>query len=125
MRLKIMPGRFAVCRLVNAVDRHDTLGDARPFFFAVTSDEISLVCPSDVVPPEAFDVDDGWALLQVEGPLDFGLVGVIAALSQTLAAAGIPIFVTSTFLTDYVMVKADRLDDAVRALSADGNTVLG
>ena len=123
MRIKVMPGKFAVCRLVNTVDLHDTLGDAQPYFMAVTPDEISLVCPGDVVPPDALEVEDDWSLLQVVGPLDFGLVGVIADLSRTLADAGIPIFVASTYLTDYLLVKADRLHDAVRALKADDHTV--
>jgi len=123
MRIKVMPGKFAVCRLVNAAVLPDTLGDAQPFFLAVTPDEISLVCPSDVVPPDALEVEDDWALLQVVGPLDFGLVGVIADLSRTLAGAGIPIFVASTYLTDYLLVKADRLHDAVRVLKAEGHTI--
>ena len=123
MHITVMSGSFAVCRLVNTPDRRDTLGDAKPFFLAVTSDEISLVCHSDVVPSDALEVEDGWALLRVAGPLDFGLIGVIAGLSRTLAEAGIPIFVTSTYLTDYLMVKADRLDEAVRALTDAGHTV--
>jgi len=123
MLVEVLPGRFAVCRLARVDDAWP--GSGNPVFVAVTPDEVSVVCASGDVPSQAVAVEDGWAMLRVGGPLDFGLVGVIAALSATLAQAGIPIFVTSTYLTDYVMVKADRLDDAVVALREAGHRLTG
>ncbi len=52
------------------------------------------------------------------GPLDFALIGVLAGLATTLAAADISLFALSTYDTDYLLVKADDLTDAVEALSA-------
>ena len=41
-----------------------------------------------------------------------------------VSAAGVPVFAVSTFDTDYVLVKADKLAEAVAALQADGYAVV-
>jgi hypothetical protein len=56
------------------------------------------------------------AALRVEGPLDFGLTGVLAALSAPLAEAGIPVFAVATYDTDYLLVPAADLGAASAAL---------
>jgi uncharacterized protein len=65
----------------------------------------------------------GWRCLKVLGPLDFSLTGILAALAAPLAAAGIPVFVVSTFDTDYLMVKAENLDRAGATLSGAGHRI--
>jgi len=117
MNLIIVPGSFAVCRFSGEVDAH---GLAQPWFLAQTEDEVSLVCHSEGIPAGASTVEDGWALFRVAETLEFSLVGVIAQISRVLADAEIPVFVVSTFLTDYVLVKTDRLPDAIAALTKDG-----
>lgn len=52
----------------------------------------------------------------VEGPLDFEMVGVISEITTALAKAEIPVFVISTYDTDYILVKADVLEAAIDAL---------
>ena len=120
MRLELLPGTFAICRLTAM---EDATPIPSPHFLAVTDDEVSLICHSGVTPASAAAVSDGWRMLRVAGTLDFGLVGVIAELGAILARAGIAIFVMSTYLTDYLMAKAERMDDAIAALQAAGHTV--
>jgi hypothetical protein len=84
--------------------------------------ELTVVCSAARV-PEGVPAAGGWRALAVEGPLDFALTGVMASLAGPLAAAEVSIFAISTFDTDYVLVRADRLDDAVRALRAAGHEV--
>jgi hypothetical protein len=86
-----------------------------------TDDELSIVSSSIV--PAGVTAEIGWRCLQVEGPLSFELTGVIADLSAPLARAGIPIFVISTYDTDYVLVKATDLESACSALRDEGYTV--
>jgi hypothetical protein len=62
-------------------------------------------------------------LLAVAGPLDFGLTGLLASIAAPLAEAGISIFAISTFDTDYVLVKAEKLDDAADALRRAGHRI--
>ena len=89
-----------------------------------TTDELSVVSASSQVPDGA-TVETGWRCLRVEGPLSFEMTGVLAELSVPLAAAAIPIFVISTFDTDYILVKATDLDRACSALRAEGNQIAG
>jgi uncharacterized protein len=49
----------------------------------------------------------------------------MASLAAPLADAGVSIFATSTYDTDYVLVRADNLDRAVEALQRAGHRVFG
>jgi hypothetical protein len=48
---------------------------------------------------------------------------VLSALAEPLARASIPIFVVSTFDTDYVLVGEAHVDRAVAALVGAGHVV--
>ena len=61
--------------------------------------------------------------LRVAGAMPFTLVGVLASLTGPVAAAGVGIFVVSTFDTDYLFLRAADLDRAVAALRDAGHTV--
>jgi hypothetical protein len=115
--LSLLPGRFAVCRL--AAD-----AGVPAAFFSVTRtpDELSVVCAEDSA-PEGAPCENGWRILQVAGPLDFSLTGVLAAIATPLANAGVSIFAISTFDTDYVMVKEANFAESVEALRAAGHRV--
>jgi hypothetical protein len=67
----------------------------------------------------------GWRALKVTGPLDFGLTGILASLANPLGDAGISLFAISTYDTDYVLVKEDKLHNALAALQAAGHTIEG
>ena len=58
--------------------------------------------------------------MKVIGPLPFEMVGVIAGISSALAQAKIPLFVLSTFDTDYILVKKELIEDAASVLSNEG-----
>jgi len=90
----------------------------------LTGEETSLVCPTDQV-PEGFDATNGWRAICVKGPLDFSLVGVLAGLTGTLAAAEISVFAMSTFDTDYLLVRGESLDEAIVALRTNGHSISG
>ena len=87
-----------------------------------TADELTVLCPSANV-PEGVRREGGFRALVVQGPLDFGMTGVISSLSGPLAYAGIPIFVLSTFDTDYLLVREERLEAASRVLREAGHEV--
>lgn len=65
----------------------------------------------------------GWRVFKVAGPLDFALTGILASIADPLAQAGVSIFAISTYNTDYLMVKEQKLDVALRALKQAGHTV--
>ncbi len=61
--------------------------------------------------------------LEVLGPLDFSLTGVLTSLLNPLAEAGISVFTLSTFDTDWILVPAEEQSEASMALTAVGHTV--
>jgi uncharacterized protein len=95
-------------------------------FWSITrsDSELSLVCPQDDVPTDA-SAERGWCALEVAGPLDFSLTGVVSSLVVPLAEEEIPIFLISTFETDYLLVREPDLHRAVEALTAAGHAVDG
>jgi hypothetical protein len=122
LRLSVLPERLAVSRLAPTEPIPDWA--ASPGFSSVTRtrDELSIVCAEAAV-PAAVRSERGWRALVVAGPLDFGLVGVIAALAEPLARAGLPIFVVSTFDSDCLLVKEARLAEAIAVLESAGHGV--
>lgn len=86
--------------------------------------ELSVVCREDDVPADA-SAERGWCAFEVAGPLDFSLTGVVASLVAPLAAEEIPLFVVSTFETDYLLVRERDLHRSVVALTDAGHSVDG
>ena len=115
-----MPGRLTVCRL-EADAAIPIWASAGPFFSITrTAVELSIVCAEELV-PESVRAEVGWRALEVAGPLDFALTGILAAIVGPLAEAGISIFAVSTFDTDYVLVKEEMLSQALEVLRAAGH----
>jgi hypothetical protein len=120
LRFSIVAGEFAVCRLSPAAAL-PAWADAAPFSSCTrTPDELSVVCPAADVPAEV-RAERGWALLCLQGPFPFDAVGILRAVLDPLAVAGIGIFTVSTFDTDYVLVKQPQLPRALQALAAAGH----
>lgn len=120
--LILLQDRLCVCRL--AADSPLPAWIAGPGFVSITrtSDELSIVVPLDRVPADIPAVG-AWRALKVQGPLDFALTGILAALTTPLAEAGISLFAIATYDTDYVLVREETLAAAIRALTAAGHRV--
>jgi hypothetical protein len=119
--LRVLGERLAVCRLGP--------GEALPAwaggqFWSLTRTraETTVVCEASRVPP-GVRAERGWRAMEVAGPLDFSMVGVISSLARPLAAAGVSIFVMSTFDTDYLLVREDDLAASIEALTGAGHSV--
>ncbi len=122
LRLEIVPGTYAVCRL-DAADPLPAWAGSGPFVSVTrTEAELSVVCPEGAVPPGA-RAEPGWRCLRVVGPLGFGMTGVLASLAGPLASSGVSIFVVSTYDTDYLMVQERDLERGRDALERAGHTV--
>ncbi|MVB10602.1 ACT domain protein [Caprobacter fermentans] len=117
MKLELIKGGFTVCRIQNIKDAFLS-GDF--VSVTVTRDEISLVCPTGNVPEHCVSREDGWACVKVLGPLNFSLIGILARISGILAKNEISIFAVSTFDTDYILMKDEKLNQAVAALRENG-----
>lgn len=123
LTMKVLKGKYGVCRLDNTVLIPDWSSNCEFFSITRTSDELSIVCAQDNIPND-IKCERDWRILKVEGQLDFSLIGIIASISTTLAQKGISIFAISTYDTDYIMLKEKDLESAVNALSYEGNKII-
>lgn len=120
--LSLLPDRYTVCRL-DPQAPIPLWGLDGPFVSITrTDDELSLVCAQRHVPSGTICERD-WRCLKVEGPLDFGLTGILAALTAPLAQAQISVFAIATYDTDYLLVKEGAVGRAIGALEQHGYRV--
>ena len=122
LTLVILPQELAVCRLPAHTPLPDWLHPSELVSIIWTADETSLVCSTKDVPP-GIPVEGPWRAFRVEGTLDFSLTGILLAIAQPLAEAGIAIFAVSTYDTDYILVKQESLEKAVAALTDKGHQI--
>jgi uncharacterized protein len=124
-RFALLPGLLAVVRLGPSEPVPEWAFADGPFASVTrTGDELSVVCPETSV-PSGSRAERGWRALKLEGPFPFDQVGVLASITGPLAAGGVSLFALSTFDTDYVLVKASRLDEALALLAAAGHVRVG
>jgi len=124
--IALLPEEYAVCRLPagSSVPAGLLSGPSDPGIVSVawTADEISIICPTDRVPAEA-TVETPWRCLQVAGPMDLALTGILASLVVPLADARVNIVAFSTYDTDYVLVPSVRLAEALASLTHAGHRI--
>lgn len=122
LTLTILPQQLGICRLAPGENIPTWIWESNFFSISKTVDELSIVCPVNLIPEDILCNKD-WHALKVEGPLDFSLIGILSDLSTLLANEGISIFAISTFDTDYILVKTEHLNKAVNSLIGHGHTV--
>lgn len=124
MQLRVLPDRLSIVRLPPTAPWPQPPGGASFFAAVRTTDEVSVVCVQDAVPHhEEARVESDWRALEVAGPLDFGMVGVMAAITGSLSEVGVSVVIVSTFDTDYLLVRAESLDTTVAALRSAGHDI--
>jgi uncharacterized protein len=113
LELRLLGGELSIVRLPADAASPSWLRFASGPLVSVTHTvhELSIVCPSAVVPP-GLDCEPGWRAFQVEGKLAFSATAILTSILNPLADAGISIFAISTFDTDYVLVRAAVLEPA-------------
>jgi len=123
LTLSILEGRFGICRLEKDSEIPSWAHGSNFFSIARTPEELSVVCQESSIPTD-IRAEKNWSCLKIEGPLDFGLTGILSGLSRVLAECRISIFVVSTYDTDYILVREKDLGSAVKALFDAGYTFL-
>jgi hypothetical protein len=115
LTISVLPEHLSICRL-----EADALVPAwieKGTFVSVTRtrEELTVICPQEHVPAEV-KLSRNWRALKLEGPFDLDLVGLLVSVAAPLAQAGVGILPVGTYETDYVLVRQDQLDAAIRAL---------
>jgi hypothetical protein len=66
--------------------------------------------------PEPERIERGFSVLTLDAPMAWDVVGVLALVTEALAAAGIPAGACAAFRRDHLLVPAARLEEALTAL---------
>jgi hypothetical protein len=120
--LTTTPETLTICRLAPDADL-PSWAMAAPFWSITrTPDELSIVVAKECV-PAGIRGEGTWRALKIAGPIPLSAVGILASVAEPLARAGINLFAVSTFDTDYVLVPADRVEDARLTLSGASHIV--
>ncbi len=121
MKIKEIEGNFSVCKLsdISTINMNNEF-----FFLSKTDEELSLVCPTESIPTNVIQNDNGWKCFRIEGILDFSLVGILSKVANLLADNNISIFAISTFNTDYILIKADHFHSAMDLLKKAGYQII-
>lgn len=113
LTLQVLPDEMTICKVKDLaqIDLSKEL-----VFVGKTDEELSLVCKTEDAPAETTERDDGWRAIRFAGKLDLTLTGIMSKLAWSLAAYSIEIAPIATFNTDYVLVRKEKLDLAIRIL---------
>ncbi|KAI8341433.1 ACT domain-containing protein [Chlamydoabsidia padenii] len=122
--LRILPDLFTLYQLSKTYKLSLAEADDWPWYtISKTTSELSILLPAQVSPnwgnqQQQVKKEEDWRALQVDAQMDFGLVGILTAIISPLRDHGIPVFCISTFDTDYILVKQDRLENAIGVLAS-------
>lgn len=112
---RLLPGRYAIARVAD--------GFAPPSAFAAMRDEIettAIVEERDLPAIDALAAEKWFRAIALHVATPFEAPGFIAAATSALAAAGINVYVVSTFSLDYVFVREEDAERSLLALAARG-----
>lgn len=84
------------------------------FLVSKDKDEITVVTRKEQLPNlDLIEKNkDLYSLIAINVSIPFYSVGLLATISTAIADGGMNILLVSTYSRDYIMVKADRLEDA-------------
>jgi len=123
LKFRRLHGLYAITRLAPDAPT-PTWATSREFTSITrTADELSIVCPTANLPPDAHS-PHRWICLKLEGPFPFTLTGVLLSFIEPLSNNLIPIFAISTYDTDYVLIPEDFVGAALGLLQQAGHELV-
>ena len=118
LNMKLLPGVYSVIQVKDISNiNFEKFGESF-FNLCITDDEVSVLLNEEYseLIDKKINEEKGFKCLKIEGVLDFGEIGIIAKISRILAKEEISIFVVSTYNTDYVLVKENKIAHAIHVL---------
>ncbi len=115
MQLKVLDNKLKVVKMKADNTVPEIVFNKKFYSITKTDEELSIVVDEDVnIQGEI--VEYNWRAIKIVGMLDFSLIGIMSKISTILAKDKISIFAISTYNTDYILVKEDKLKNAIDAL---------
>ena len=124
LKFSILEDFYSICKLKELPSI--PAGMISDDFFSITrtTEEISVVVKSSGTNLKPEQVSHDWRILKITDPLDLSMTGILAMFTDVLKKEDIPVFVISTFNTDYILIKQDYLDRAVDELCRAGQILV-
>ncbi len=122
MNLSFTPliGDYAITRLPADALLPDWAEGVGLMSMTRADDELSIICLSARAPEHA---DTGWTALRVDTLAALDEPGVVMAAVTPISSAGLGVFVISTHLRDYLLVRAVEMERVQAALTQAGHIV--
>lgn len=118
MKLQVLNNKLKVVKLKTNEIVPEIVYKQEFYSITKTNEELSIVLDENVE-IQSDVIEDNWRAIKIVGTLDFALIGILSKISTILAEAKISIFAISTYNTDYILVKSDKLEEAVKILKAN------
>lgn len=118
LTLKLLKDTCGICRLEKDSQIPSWAFDGEFYSITKTDDELSIVCLEKNIPSDV-KYESGWKVFKIQGSLDFSLIGILSKISGLMAENNISIFAVSTYDTDYILIKEEKLENAVKVLEND------
>ena len=120
--LFLLPERYAICRLDADAESLGWAANGTLVSITRADEELSVVCPGAIV-PEGVISEGGWIAAKVSGPLPLNATGILSSILDPLAQADVSVFTSSTFDTNYILIRHTALGKAIHALESTGHLV--
>lgn len=120
MKFTVLPEKYSIYKFRNESSIPEWIFSADFYSVTRTKDEISVVAIQKDPAPADIVCNGDWRILKIEGHLDLSMVGVIAGVSAIFKEKKIPIFIISTYDTDYILIKQNDLNSGIEALEEQG-----
>ncbi len=120
LKLQLLDEKFCLSKFPQFAEIPSVFTKGEMCFVIRTDEELAVVSPEFMAPTNV-QQEVGWRCMRVEMPGQLREVGIIASLATPLADAGVPIFMVSTFNTDYLFVTEEDLVKATQALQKAGH----
>jgi len=122
LTLQSLPDSYAVAQLPAGTVIPEWATRGPLFSITRTTNELSIVCRDEHVPP-GVRAERGWRCLRIAETFDLAMIDILAALINALIEDGIAMWVVSTMDTDYLLVKQQEFAVALRDLRRAGHRV--
>jgi hypothetical protein len=121
-KLKFLKTELAICKLHSDNPIPDWVSENGLFAVIRTPKELTLICENRNVPVGILK-ESGWWAIYLDEDLDFDLTGVLATILEPLAESGVSVFSLSTYSTDYILFRKDKLAVVKQALINKGFSI--
>jgi hypothetical protein len=122
--LIVLSKKYSIYKFLNQTVLPDWIYSTDFYSITGTKDELSVVASQNDSISNNIKCNKNWRILKISGPLDFSLVGIIADITCILKEKNIPVFIISTYDTDYILMKQKDLNNGIKALTRKGYTFL-